>query len=109
MERMDLPWEKVAFFICEKCGKSIDKPKGGDDDLAGELKSHYRSELKEIDLHKKVRVMVSGCLNICEKGKQAAALFDKDKNESFAITFDPYEQREEILDLLRFRAGVKNP
>ena len=72
MKNVEIPWNKAAVFICEKCGKSIDGIKSSDKGIADDLKSYYRTELKKEDRHKDIRVMVSGCFNICEKGKQAA-------------------------------------
>lgn len=66
MKYYETPWTVGALFICNKCGKAFDKP-----DQAEKLKSDLRTFLKESDNHKKIRVMVSGCLNVCNKQEQA--------------------------------------
>lgn len=60
-----------SLYICSKCGKDFSAP-----DNAEDLKSSLRSELKnENKDHLKIRVMVSGCLGVCEKGEQAFAYY----------------------------------
>lgn len=66
MKACDTPWSVGSMLICNKCGKSFNHPEQAD-----QMKSALRSFLKENDSHKKVRVMVSGCLNICDKEAQA--------------------------------------
>lgn len=56
-----------SLFICNKCGQGFSDPKP---EHAEKLKSELRSELKVIDLHKKIRVMTSGCLGLCQKDEQ---------------------------------------
>ncbi|MBC7466832.1 MAG: hypothetical protein H7256_12645 [Bdellovibrio sp.] len=66
MKNYDIPWTIGSVFICNKCGAAFDKPNNAED-----LKKDLRVYLKEHDAHKQVRVMVSGCLNICDKNEQA--------------------------------------
>lgn len=66
MKKYETPWSVGSVFICNKCGAAFEKP-----DNAENLKKDLRIYLKEKDAHKKVRVMVSGCLDICEKTEQA--------------------------------------
>ena len=66
MKTYETPWSIGSLFICNKCGKAFDHP-----DQADQLKSDLRHFLKEQDGHKKIRVMVSGCLNVCDKEAQA--------------------------------------
>ena len=84
MKACETPWSVGSMLICNKCGKSFDQP-----DQADRLKSDLRSFLKENDSHKKIRVMVSGCLNVCDKEAQAVCyqpnqgateVFTADKN-----------------------------
>ena len=65
MKTYETPWSVGSMLICNKCGKSFDRP-----DQADQLKSELRGFLKENDSHKKIRVMISGCLNICDKEAQ---------------------------------------
>lgn len=66
MKKFDTPWSVGSLFICEKCGASFEQAK-----MADKLKQELRSHLKEKDEHKKIRVMVTGCLNVCIKEEQA--------------------------------------
>lgn len=66
MKNYETPWTVGSMFICTKCGAAFDQP-----DNAENLKKDLRGYLKEKDAHKKIRVMTSGCLNICEKPEQA--------------------------------------
>lgn len=60
---------QAGIFICNKCGKDFSEP-----DNAENLKTSLRAELKnENKDHLKIRVMVSSCLGVCEKGEQAFA------------------------------------
>ncbi len=60
-------FNQASLFICNKCGKDFSEP-----DNAENLKTSLRAVLKnENKDHLKIRVMVSGCLGVCEKGDQA--------------------------------------
>lgn len=87
-----------SLFICSKCGKDFDAPSNAED-----LKSDLRSELKDMDgANKKVRVMVSGCLGICEKGTQAFGYYPNEGTAEFYVTTDKYkEAKSEILELIK--------
>ena len=66
MKKYDIPWNTGSMFICNKCGISFDQP-----DMADKLKTDLRQHLKDTEEHKKIRVMVTGCLSICKKSEQA--------------------------------------
>lgn len=66
MKKYESPWSVGSLFICNKCGKNFTEP-----EMAENLKTELRSNLKSIDAHKKIRVMVSGCLNVCMAEEQA--------------------------------------
>lgn len=86
-----------AVFICQKCGKDFDKP-----EYAEKLKSELRDELKKHDEHKKVRVMVSGCLGVCESGQQAFGHFPMNGKIELFATDDSYKDAfDEILQVIR--------
>ena len=101
MKSVALPWNKAAVFICTKCAKSIS---GASSDLADDLKKELKNEMKELGLSQDIRVMTSGCLNICEKEFQAVALIPK-KNPHLATVkvINPFKDKEalkkEILNL----------
>ena len=65
MKTYEIPWSVGSMFICNKCGKSFNKTENAEN-----LKSELRTYLKENDNHKKIRVMVSGCLSVCIKEEQ---------------------------------------
>lgn len=65
MKKYDTPWSVGSMFLCSKCGAAFDKP-----EMADKLKSELRSHLKNQDKHKKIRVMVTGCLNVCNRDQQ---------------------------------------
>ena len=89
MKPYETPWSIGSLLICNKCGKAFDKP-----NQAEKLKSDLRVFLKEQDGHKKIRVMISGCLNICNKEEQAICyqpiqgkteVFTVDQNDDKAL------------------------
>jgi predicted metal-binding protein len=101
MKDEELQWQKAAVFICTKCGKAIP---GAPEDLAEQLKSEFKSEMKSLGLAKDIRVMTSSCLDICEVGYQAVALIPKnDASKAVVKVFDPVLEKEllrkEILKL----------
>jgi predicted metal-binding protein len=101
MKDENLQWSKAAVLICTKCGKSIP---GVSPTFADDLKSQFKKELKQHDLHKDIRVMTSSCLDICEEGYQAVAILpSQDASKATVKVFDPKTEtellREEILKL----------
>jgi predicted metal-binding protein len=68
MKNYSTPWLVGSMMICNKCGKTFDRPEN-----AEHLKKDLRVFLKEKDANQDIRVMVSGCLNICVKDEQAVA------------------------------------
>lgn len=65
-----------SLYICNKCGKDFSAPENAD-----QLKISLRAELKEMDKSShKIRVMVSGCLGVCEPGEQAFAYYPNSGN-----------------------------
>lgn len=66
MKSYPTKFSQGALYICSKCGKDFNQS-----DFAEDLKTSLREKLKEGELNKKIRVMVSGCLGLCIKGQQA--------------------------------------
>ncbi len=93
MKNEELQWTTAAVFFCTKCGKSI---KDAPSDLGEELKSEFKSAMKDRGLAQDIRVMTSSCLDICEDGLQAVAFIPK-KGPSVVKVFDPFEEKEELL------------
>ncbi len=94
MKSAELGWTKAAVFICNKCGKSIT---GASSELAEDLKKEFKSEIKALGLSKEIRVMTSGCLNICEKEFQAVAFIPVKKSLKASIKLmDPFKDKEAL-------------
>ena len=96
MKIEETPWSMGALFICSKCGKSFDRPQ-----QAEELKNDLRKFLKEKEKHKDIRVMVSGCLNICDPEFQTISFHPVDgKTEVITVENDYTHAKEEIKKYL---------
>jgi predicted metal-binding protein len=98
MKKYDPKFSHGSLFICNKCGKDFSEP-----DHAEHLKSALRSELKNNnDDHKKMRVMVSGCLGVCQKGEQAFAYYPNEGElELYTTDSNKFEKSKiEILDFI---------
>jgi len=89
MKKYETPWSVGSMFICTKCGVAFDIPENAEN-----LKKDLRGYLKTLDAHQKIRVITSGCLNICEKTEQAVVfqpndgateVFTVDKNFGLAL------------------------
>ncbi len=94
MKEEKLGWNKVAVFICTKCGKSIS---GASADLAEDLKKELKLELKQLGLAEDIRVMTSSCLNICEKEFQAVAVIPvKDSSKATIKVINPFKDKEAL-------------
>lgn len=68
-------------------------------DTAERLKSEWKLKLKEMGLHKEVRVMTSSCLDVCPDRAQAVAIL-KTHGEQTACVFDPEKESSEIFNQL---------
>ena len=79
MKIFDTPWTSGSLLICNKCGKSFGRTENAD-----LLKFDLKSYLKETENHKKIRVMVSGCLDVCQKEEQA-------------VVFHPIEGKAQVF------------
>lgn len=97
MKTHEIPWAIGSMLICNKCGKSFDQP-----DQAEQLKSDLRGFLKEKDDHKKIRVMVSGCLNVCDKEAQAICYQpNQGSTEVFTVDQNFDKSRKELKTFLQ--------
>lgn len=82
MKHYEMPWSVGSMFICNKCGAAFNNP-----NQAEQLKSELRTQLKADGAHAKVRVMVSGCLNVCVKPEQAV-LYQPNEGSAEVFTVD---------------------
>lgn len=99
MEKESAPWSKGAFFVCEKCGrrKDADSSLNG---FADAVKGEFKSKLKDMGHGKDIRVMVSGCIDVCPPGQQAAVYCPADGGATEAVIFDKSE-RDQVFDWLK--------
>lgn len=85
-----------SLFVCSKCGKSFDEPEN-----AEKLKTDLRMELKKIDAHTQVRVMVGSCLGVCIDGEQAFVYYPNHGAIELNTTTKNYqESKNEILQFI---------
>lgn len=101
MKKYNPKFSLGSLFICSKCGQDFSEP-----DNADNLKSALRSELKkDNEAHKKVRVMVSGCLGVCEKGEQVFAYYPNEgKMELYTTDSNKFEKsKSEILEFIKLK------
>lgn len=86
-----------SLFICSKCGQGFNSL-----DQAEKLKTELRTDLKNIEAHKKIRIMVSGCLGICEKDHQTFAYCPNEGRTEVYITDKNFSiAKSEILDFVQ--------
>ena len=96
-KKYNVPWEIGSLFICTKCGAKYNQP-----ELAEELKSALRKDLKGRDENSKVRVMTSGCLNICYPEEQTFVFMPKSGDtEVYTSTLDKQIAYDEIKEFLK--------
>lgn len=99
MEKHNPKFSVGSVFICSKCGKDFSAP-----DNADELKSSLRAELRnDNEDHKKIRVMVSGCLGVCISGEQAFGYYPNNgKMELYTTSSSQFEKsKNDILDFIK--------
>ncbi len=97
IKKYETPWEVGSLFICNKCGVKFNEP-----DLAEDVKKALRKELKDQDSHKKIRVMTSGCLNVCFPEEQTFAFMpNSGETEVYTTVLDSKKAIEEIGKVIR--------
>jgi predicted metal-binding protein len=91
------PWEIGSLFICTKCGAKFNQPQ-----LAEELKSELRKELKANEQQSKIRVMTSGCLNVCYPEEQTFAFMPiNGETETYTTQLDKKIAHEDIGSIIK--------
>ncbi len=97
LKKFDPVFKTGSLFLCSKCGVSFDKPEN-----AEQLKVQLRQQLKTEQLHSEVRVMVSGCLGVCQDDEQAFAFYpNQGPVELYTATADQAQAAQEILTFIR--------
>jgi predicted metal-binding protein len=102
-EKEETPWSDAVVLICEKCGKSLNGLRLKEDGNASEnLKKYLKGTMKEMGHGKQIRVINSGCLDVCEKNKVAVSYnpVDTTKHRQQTFTVHPEEDRQQILNFL---------
>lgn len=103
MNKLEVPWEKACVLLCTKCGQSEDITI----QLAENVKTEVRKELKAKNQNKQVRVMTSGCLSICINGKQAFAYLPINSNsEIYTSNLNQEEVKKDVLDLIEIKMKI---
>lgn len=88
MDSLGDEWKKTGVWICTKCFKNTS--------VAEDLKSEFKTKLKDMGLSKEIRVMTSSCLGLCPENKQAVFVQKLNQNpEAYAI--DPKSEKEELF------------
>jgi len=103
IEKQETAWSEAVVLICEKCGKSLEGLKLKEDGNASEnLKKYLKSQMKERGHGKQIRVVNSGCLDICIKNEVAVSYnpVDTTKHRQETFTVHPEHDREDILNFL---------
>jgi predicted metal-binding protein len=105
MKHEETPWSEGVMLICTKCHKSISASLLKEEGNAAEnLKIYLKKKMKDEGLSSKVRVITSGCLDICIDDTQAVSFAGRyGGTESF--TLHPENEKEELLDWLRKKAS----
>jgi len=90
-----------SLFICSKCGQAFDEPKLA---FAEKLKTDLRNDLKAIDAHTQVRVMVGGCLGVCQNNEQAFAYYpNQGAVELMTTSSDEASSKADIFDFIKLK------
>lgn len=99
MQKFNPKFSIGSLFICSKCGQGFSNPAP---DQAEKLKSELRTDLKAIEAHTKVRVMVSGCLGVCEPDQQTFAYYPNSGSvEIYTSDKDHSTSKSDILELIK--------
>jgi hypothetical protein len=97
MKKFNPKFSVGSLFICSKCGQGFEAP-----EQAETLKTELRADLKAVEAHTKVRVMVSGCLGVCEPDQQTFAYYPNSGSiEIFTSDKDYSTSKSEILGLVK--------
>lgn len=95
------PWEIGAIFICTKCGAKFNEPT-----MAEELKSAIRKIQKGEETQTKIRVITSGCLNVCYPEKQTFTFMPVEgKTEVYTSDLNKETVMKDVTDLMKIKMG----
>ncbi len=74
IEEIKAPVSETMIFICEKCGRKLDRKDADGENLARSLQKAIKKESKRTDSKRKVRAVLTGCLDVCPKRAVAIAV-----------------------------------
>lgn len=95
------PWQKGILMICQKCGSTIDANKVAEPTkLAEKMRDELRADLRAAGKGQDLRVIVSGCLKVCEPNLQALALCKVDGSTK-VVTFDPANGTKSVREFVK--------
>lgn len=101
VEKFPRPWSKGVMMICSKCGQDISNLTVPKEKLAEQIRDNLRQELRNAGgNNKEIRVMISGCLSVCQSEKQAV-MFQPAHAEAEFLTFDPNTDQNELAHFLK--------
>ena len=103
VDKQKTSWSDAVVLICEKCGKSLDGLKLKEDGSAPEnMKKYLKGQMKERGFGKSIRVINSGCIDICIKNRVAISYNPNDTSlhPQQTFTVHPEEDREQVLRFL---------
>jgi hypothetical protein len=88
----DAPWSEVVL-VCAKCAAKLGRGRKGKTELRGEI----RHALKARGLGKRVRVVETGCLDLCPKDGQTIATGRQLAKGRLAV-FGPRADGDEVVE-----------
>jgi hypothetical protein len=88
------PWSEVVL-VCAKCAAKLGRGRKGKAELRGEI----RHALKARGLGKRVRVVETGCLDLCPKDGQTIAT-GRELGRGRLMVAGPRADGDEVVDLL---------
>lgn len=95
MKKCEPKFSVGSLYICSKCGHSTNES-----DIAEKLKSQLRADLKKSENISKIRVIVGGCLGVCEKDQQTVAYYPNIGNLELYTTELEYSNALKNISLL---------
>jgi predicted metal-binding protein len=87
-------WSEAVVMICTKCGKQFSNPE--DSESPERIKKDLKSYCKE-RMGKSVRVINTGCLDVCPENKIAVVVASKKASDVFKAVSVPTNVRADDL------------
>lgn len=101
IKKYSTPWEVGSLFVCTKCGAKYNQP-----NLAEDLKSDLRKDLRSREETAKVRVITSGCLGVCYPEEQTFAFMPNEgTTEVYTTALEKKTAFDDIKDVIQKKIG----